>query len=104
MACRQLINFPAIYQDGQLLSCATDVLIDGATTKVIGEKQEKAWDSVNWKFMTVTGFFISFNGIEYGSVDMNRTGYFTALREACGGGGGGDDFQIHVHEFVREFV
>lgn len=98
MACRQLIQFPAIYRDGQLLTCATDVFIDCSTTKINGEKTEKAWDAVNEKFMRVTGFFINYKGIEYGSIDVDQDAYFALCVAACG-----DEFRLHADEYDYEF-
>lgn len=78
-----MILFPAIFRDGQLQSCTTDVFVDCEKVRIIGEKTEKAWDAVNEKFKCVTGFFISYKGIEYGSVEINQSDYFSLCMANC---------------------
>ena len=103
MKQQQGIQFPAIYADGELYSCAKDVYVDCGEVRIIGEKTEKAWDALHEKFMCVTGFFIGYKGIEYGSIDMTEDQYFAACQTACCGTGG-NAFKIHVRQFVRQFV
>lgn len=103
MACKQLIQFPAIYRDGELLTCTQNFGIDCSTAKILGEKTEKAWDAVNFKFMDVTGFFLNFKGIEYGTIDINQAAYFALCVAACKENNPDED-RIHVDEFDEEFV
>lgn len=98
MACRQLILFPAIYRDGELLPCATEVFIDCSITKINGTKTERAWDAEHQIFSSITGFFISYKGIEYGSTEIDQDAYFVLAKAACG-----EDFQIFDFEFDFEF-
>lgn len=99
MGCRQLIKFPVIFRDGQLQRCTTDIMVDCNEIKILGEKTEKAWDAVNEKFMCVTGFFISYKGIEYGSIDVNESDFFNLCQANCPE----QDFRLFEDLFDFEF-
>lgn len=103
MACKQLIQFPAIYRDGELLTCTQNFAVDCSNVKILGEKTEKAWDPVSFKFMVVTGFFLDYKGIEYGTIDIDTAAFFALCKTACEGGNP-EIFRIHVTQFSEEFV
>lgn len=96
MGCRQLILFPAIFIDGQLQQCTDDVLVDCEKTHIIGEKTEKAWDAVKERFKHVTGFFISYKGLEYGSTAMNQSDFLAACQAACN-----EPVPVRIHDFMH---
>lgn len=100
MACRQLIQFPAKFRDGDLLPCTTDVLIDCSEAKILGEKTDKAWDAAHFKFERITGFFIAYKGIEYGATDWSQDDFLNACKNACNE----NINRIHVGQFAMPFV
>lgn len=101
----RLILFPAIYKDGELLEKECDFKIDCSSVGVKGERRKKAWDPINWCFRMMHGFFIEFEGAEYGTLMMTQQDFL----DVCNGVGNccqGDilNERIHVHEFAIEFV
>lgn len=100
MACRQLIQFPAIYRDGELLKCVNSIGVDCGEVRILGEKTEKAWDAANFNFKQVTGFFIAWHGIEYGSVSMTQSDFLLLCENACQPA---EPFQIFDFEFEDIF-
>jgi hypothetical protein len=100
------ILFPAAYKDGELLEKECDFLIDCSLVSVKGELKKQTWDPVDRCFKMMYGFFIGFDGHEYGTLNMRETDF---LNECFGAGnccpdGGGSHFKIHVKEFDIEFV
>jgi hypothetical protein len=101
MESKQRIEFPAITEDGTLLDCVTMKMVDCNKTRPKGVKQVKTWDPIKIKFVMVTGFYIEFEGVEYGSIDMTEEEYLAKCREACLQS---TEYRIHVTEFTKEFV
>lgn len=94
MSCNNKILFPAIFVDGQLQQCTVDVFVDCDDTNILGEKTEKAWDAVHFKYKHVTGFFISYKGIEYGSTTMTQVEFVAACAD-CG------HPPVRIHDFMH---
>ena len=100
MANKAFIHFPAIYKDGSLLQCVVDEFIDCGQLRVIGIKSEKAWDDVAFKHKVVTGLFIAYEGIEYGTIDIDQDELLARCKAACVNCSG---FRLHTGEHSYEF-
>jgi hypothetical protein len=98
---KALIEFPIIYKDGELLPCPVLLFVDCNTAKVIGEKSERAWYPQENKYKMVTGFFIEFEGIEYGTINIHQWEYLQKCADECANCSGA---HIHVKQWVKSFV
>lgn len=101
MGHRALIEFPIIYKDGELLPCATLLFVDCTTAKIIGEKSERAWFPQEDRYKMVTGFFIDYEGIEYGTLEIHQYQFLEMCADECARCSGA---HIHVNQWVEQFV
>lgn len=103
MSARYIL-FPAIYIGGELQKNAVDIKVDCSKVTIEGEHRKQAWDPVYYVMRQMFGFFIEFDGIEYGTLKMTQQDFIDTCNGLCCGGGGGDDDRIHVNEFAIQFV
>lgn len=95
--------FPAIYVGGELQSKDIDIKIECSSVKILGEQRKQAWDPVYYKMRMMCGFFIEFDGTEYGTLKLTEQDFSDACNGLCCNGGSLTD-RIHVEQFAIEFV
>lgn len=100
----RLILFPAIYKGGELLENEFGFRIDCSSVNILGERGKQAWDPFCYRMRMMYGFFIEFEGIEYGTLNMTQQNFL----DTCNGVGNccGTNLsdRIHVEQFAIEFV
>lgn len=97
------ILFPAIYKGGELLEKEVDFKIDCSSVNIEGERRKQAWDPVYYRMRMMHGFFIEFEGVEYGTIKMTQQDFVDICNGLCCQGGNPTN-RIHVDQFAIEFI
>lgn len=97
----RLLEFPYRSKNGVLEVRDQVIYLDQELLNIKGEQKRAVFDPVKKKPVFMTGLYLQYKGIEYGSVTMNLA-QLTALLEACNCP---EDFsRIHVGQFCIQFV
>jgi hypothetical protein len=95
-----IVQFPAITKDGIILPEVCMVAVDCRKVKSKGETIKRVYDNSAWAYRRMTGYFIEYNGVEYGTISMCES----ELLNTCNGNICDEEmYQVHVSQFAIQF-